>query len=304
MTDLQPCIRCERPIDRFARICVYCSWDQNDKAVPPPAVAQATTGYVPPPDNRPRNRVIAIVGGVALVILAFSIGAWMPSDDRVPERADPKSAVAGNAAPASTNRANVTLVPATDALSPALEQPITTAPAQTPGQDPNDATAMPSDQYAAAAAQVKEAKQKRTEADPRELRGRAFETPPPVQRATTERPAEPAPAAERETPMASAAPPPPPLDRSPDRSRVSRTEAFPEYKPLPHIAVDQDTTARLVLTVGADGRVKDVNISDPIPGATSKIIDAVQSWRFRPATENGTPVSARVAVTITLHANE
>jgi len=58
------------------------------------------------------------------------------------------------------------------------------------------------------------------------------------------------------------------------------------------------------VTVGADGQVKNVDITEPIPGETSRLIESVQNWRFRPATENGTPVSARVSVTITLHPDE
>jgi len=62
-------------------------------------------------------------------------------------------------------------------------------------------------------------------------------------------------------------------------------------------------TGVTINTFGADGRVKDINIIDPIPGATAKVIEAVQTWRFKPATENGTPVNARVPVTIILHSN-
>ena len=96
--------------------------------------------------------------------------------------------------------------------------------------------------------------------------------------------------------------------RTPDQQpaipkRASRTEAYLESKPLPHISVDHDITARLNLTVSPEGRVTDIDVSETIP-EMAKLIQAVQNWRFRPATENGTPVTARVAVDITFRANE
>src|SRR5207245_5671030 len=69
-----------------------------------------------------------------------------------------KAAQMKNNAPASTtppHRSNVTLVPVTGPEAAPIEQPITTAPPQAPGQQPNDATALPADQYAAAAARAK-----------------------------------------------------------------------------------------------------------------------------------------------------
>ena len=39
-------------------------------------------------------------------------------------------------------------------------------------------------------------------------------------------------------------------------------------------------------------------------GVDERVIAVLRDWRFRPATENGTPVSARVSVTITLHPDE
>lgn len=321
MTDLKPCIRCERPIDRYAKLCVYCNWDQTDTAVPPPQAAQSATAYVPPPDNRARNRLLGAAGLAVLIIGAFMIGMFIHGADAkevkpiiTEEASSPENA--------NRSRSNVTLVPI-DASDPSLtvpvEQPITTAPALAPGQDPNDATALPSDQYAAAAAKVKEQQKAQQEAvDPRSLRGRAYEPPvaerPAPQPQNETEQAQPQSRSESQSQSQSQsreqtstadnrerATPAPENDRRP---ALGRTEAYPEYKPLPQINVDRDTTARLILTVGADGRVKGIDITEPIPGETSKLIGAVQKWRFRPATENGAPVSARVAVTITLHGNE
>jgi TonB family protein len=75
----------------------------------------------------------------------------------------------------------------------------------------------------------------------------------------------------------------------------------PEHQPLPRISVSEPVTARLVLTVGADGRVKSVRLKQGIPGHTPALIAAVQSWRFKPASENGVPVSAPFSVDISFN---
>ena len=181
-------------------------------------------------------------------------------------------------------RSNVTLVPVSGSgLPESIEQPITSAPPQAPGQQPNDATALPADQYAAAAARAKaqrEAAKKNELVDPRSITGAAYPEAEKAKRDDTNAPA--------------------PSEKPPS---VSRTEAYLESKPLPHIDVDHDITARLNLTVSPEGKVTDIDVNEPIPDM-AKLIAAVQSWRFRPATENGTAVTARVAVDITFHANE
>ena len=85
---------------------------------------------------------------------------------------------------------------------------------------------------------------------------------------------------------------------------VARTRPVPEYQPLPDIHVSGRVTARLDLVIGADGRVKEVNLRDSIPGETAKLIAAVQSWRFKPATENGQPVSANYSVDLSFNADD
>ena len=121
------------------------------------------------------------------------------------------------------------------------------------------------------------------------ITGTSFEPPPPRR-------------AEREPPTKTESTPPHPAPEP--RRVVARTEPVPEYQPVPEIHVNRDTTARLFLTVGPDGLVQDIDIAEAIPGETSKLIRAVQSWRFKPATENGVPVTARFSVDITIHANE
>ncbi|HJT18143.1 MAG TPA: energy transducer TonB, partial [Thermoanaerobaculia bacterium] len=139
--------------------------------------------------------------------------------------------------------------------------------------------------------------------DPRSLTGNAYDE---SQKAAA---AAPQPKSEQPaTPMASASTPTEvSRDNAPAEPESAptpvRTPAILESRPLPHIATDHDVTARLNLTVAPDGHVTDIDISDPIP-SMGDVISAVQKWHFKPATENGEPVTSRVSVDITFHANE
>jgi len=287
MTERKSCIRCERSIDEYAKACPFCNWDQTQ--IVPPAEEATAPAYVPPPDNGMRTRILGIVAFVALVIIAFVVGTLIHGFE--PNQL--KAAQVKNPTPEMTpttpsHRSNVTLVPVEGSDMPqSVEQPITSAPPQAPGQQPNDATALPADEYAAAAARAKAereaaAKARNTMIDPRSLTGTAYAQPKPVVRS------------ERQQSESA-------LEGTPPTER--KTPAYLEYKPLPHLSVDHDITARLNLTVDRDGRVTDVDVNEPIPDMP-KLIAAIQNWRFKPATENGNPVTARVAVDITFRANE
>lgn len=310
MTDSKPCIRCQRAIDRYAKLCVYCNWDQSNPNPEPPQPIAGAVAYVPPADHRARNRILGAAGLLVAIIGAFVVGMFIHgADAKEVKRIKDAAEVPVVAETTTRPRSNVTLVPvdgADPSLTVPIEQSITSAPPTAPGQDASDATAMPSEQYAAVAAQAKAQKaRQQAEVDPRSLRGASYEAAPrpaaQSEPASEESSNEQPQTAENATSTPNTEPNAPEPERA---AAPARTEAYPEYKPLPQIRVDENTTARLTLTVGADGRVKEVDIVDPIPGETSKLIAAVQRWRFRPATENGTPVSARVAVTITLHDNE
>lgn len=287
MADRTTCIRCQRQIDRFAKSCVFCNWDQSEPVPPQPEQAAAPL-YVPPPDNRARNRVLGIAGSVVLVITAFVVGTWVHGKDIKAPPGKNVPVIAENAS--QPQRSHVTLVPVSEGPSlPLLEQPITSAPPAAPGQQPGDATALPSDQYTAVAEKAKAMKKAAaTSIDPRTLRGRAFQEEPTL---------------------------PPPMASSQSQDSLSprlehrepapaRTEALPQYQPLPSFSVDRETTAHLTLTVGPDGHVKDIDVDDTIPGETARLVGAIQNWRFKPATENGIPVTSRVSVKITLHPHE
>jgi len=293
MADRKTCVRCGRPIDAYARACPFCNWDQSE--APPARVETPTTqpAYVPPSDNPWRPKIIAIIAFVALVVIAFVIGTFIhgfdASEVKAAQNRNGASPAHSTAAPPPAHNI-VTLVPVTDGNAlPSVEQPITSAPPQAEGQQSSDATALPADEYAAAAARAKAQKKAAGPSlDPRTITGTSFEPPPRR--------------AEREPPTKTESTPPRPAPEP--RRVVARTEPVPEYQPVPEIHVNRDTTARLFLTIGPDGLVQDIDIAEAIPGETSKLIRAVQSWRFKPATENGVPVTARFSVDITIHANE
>jgi hypothetical protein len=290
MAERKPCIRCERPIDANARSCVYCNWEQGAaKPVAPPAAAPAAPAYVPPRDNRLRNRILGAVAFVALVIIAFVVGSLVHGADPNEAKASqtpmhPTSTAQAEGGP----RADVTLVPVTGDGSMQNESPITSAPAQPPSAgnvdvngDRADATALPSDAYSAAAQRARAERDVRTGngmIDPRTIPGSV--EPRPARRAPT----------------------PPPQRSAPIRvASAPHTEPIPIYQPVPPLRVDRPTSARLFLTVGTDGRVHDIDIAQSIPGEMPRLIASVQNWRFKPAMQNGQPVTSTFSVDINVH---
>jgi TonB family protein len=301
MAEKKPCLRCERQIDAYAKICPYCNWDQANTNIPPPEAQQASVpAYVPPPERDWKRFALIGGGGFLALIAAFLVGMWINSDaapKNAPETVAEKNA---NEAVRPAPRANVTLVPMN-----APEQPITSAPVANPAEGiPNeyqrtDATAASSAEYAQLAAQVK-AEKKRAAAlvDPRSLTGPAYaQAPQQTTTSTAESESEPAPA--ESGAMTSAAP----EAAEPERA-IASTRPVPISQPLPDIRVTRNFSARLDLTIDAEGRVTDVNLRDTIPGHTGEVVAAVQRWRFRPATRNGVPVAAPFSVELLFRASE
>src|SRR5579864_120630 len=59
---------------------------------------------------------------------------------------------------------------------------------------------------------------------------------------------------------------------------------------------------RLLLVVGKDGRPYDIHVRESLGmGLDEKAIEAVNRWRFRPATLNSQPVATRVEVVVDFH---
>jgi periplasmic protein TonB len=269
MDGKKECIRCGHAIDEVARICPFCNWDQSQTYVPKPATRAEPAYYVPPAPERDLRRYLMMAGGgVLLVVVAFALGLLVHGKNPPKTPTEQATEKAEPVKPAP--HADVTLVPVNE--TGGIEQPITSAPAQNPAQGvPNeyqrsDATAVSSAEYAQLAARAQAEKTRpKPMVDPRSLTGPAYEqgNARPQISSTTE-----------------------------DVERVARTQPVPEYQPVPPISITEPATVRLRLTIGSNGRVEDIDVLQGIPGQTSKIISTVQTWRFKPASENGRPVSA------------
>lgn len=287
MNEKAPCIRCSRNIDAWAKICPFCNWDQS---VAPPAVEPpkpiAVTEYRPPEEFDLKKKAMFAGIGLLALIAAFAIGMVI-NRDGAPKTA-PKTVEEQledeQEARRAPMRADTPLVPVNEPGG--IEQPVTSAPVTaTPGAAPNDyqridATAVSATEYAEIAKRAQAEKQRQAQAiDPRSLTGPAYTQAP-------RRPSSPAPSQQAGARTGVVA----------RRGVGIRTRPVPQYQPLPHIA--DAGSARLSLIIGADGRVKDINIERPLRRNTGQLISAVQSWRFKPATVNGNPVAAPYSVEI------
>ncbi|HEX7152480.1 MAG TPA: energy transducer TonB [Thermoanaerobaculia bacterium] len=311
MTDRKTCVRCGRGIDAIATICPYCNWDQAEPVTAEAVEPQAPV-YVPAAERSLKKTILIGIGLLAVLIASFAIGMVVNRDGTPDDAPEPlteqkdttkTSAMPSNAAP---------LVE----MGTTIETPITSAPVPIAdaGAIPNeyqrhDATAVSSVEYTQLA-QRAEAERKRREqmavmTDPRTLTSPAYaQTPRPAvprpARATPPRPAQ----TPEQTAQQQAEEQRTPPARREARGGGMRTRPVPRYTPVPRLPVDSETVAKVDLVVGADGHVRDVNIRNGIPGHTARLIAAIQTWRFQPATENGEPVSAQFSVDISFRGNE
>lgn len=301
MAEQKPCVKCGRSIDSLARNCVYCNWDQE---LPPPSAAETAAApvYIPPKEHRGRNRILAVLAFVALIVGAFFVGSMLhgfePKDVKADAAQQTATSATGTGKPMQAHRSDVTLVPVeggggaqpTDYHVAMTSVPIAaTATNATSTAEPADATALPSQQYAAAAARAQAAKQSSRPVDPRSVRGDLAQRSAPPAGTGGVRPKN----AQRAPSMAVA-----------QAATSPHTEPVAIYQPVPRIRVDRDSTARLYLTIGDDGNVRDIEVVQSVPGEMPKLIAAVQNWRFRPAMQDGQPVTASFTVNITFHANQ
>jgi outer membrane biosynthesis protein TonB len=298
MSGLEDCIRCGRRIDGQARICPYCNWDQT-MPVPAQHAANAPEAqpYVPPPEHRWRKQVMGAIGIlIAVLISGLAIAERLrktvpqaaPSTEQQIQQMKLQQKVEAPP-PKPSQRANVTLV-MDNSPSPSLDQPITSAPATTTAQglatayQRTDATAASSSEYSQMAQRAQA--EKKTESvliDPRSLTGQAYQQG----------------ASRRQQSVSSDS-----MRTDRMQPQVNHTSAVPEYQPVPALRISRDATARLELSVGADGRVKSVNVRDSIPTDMGRLIESVRSWRFKPATLNGVPVPSAFSVELSFHASE
>jgi len=318
MSERKPCIRCERPIDGWARLCPYCNWNQSQPAPPPDAAPRLIeTNYVPEDDIKEqlKRKGLFAGAGVLVLIAAFLIGMIINSDG-APENAPEtltEQAQHQNQKVAPVKRADTPLVPTNERGG--IEQPITSAPvAAQPegvpsGYDRSDATAVSSVEYNDLAKRAKAEKERMSVlVDPRSLSGAAYAQgrrpaprPQPSQVAQQQQPVPlpgmpPILGGEAQPPNAPHSEAPRVADAPRARRNAIRTRPVPQYQPLPRIPASG--TARLTLMIGADGRVRDVNIERALSRNTADLVAYVQRWRFKPATEDGEPISAPYSVDI------
>lgn len=305
MTERKRCVKCERAIDAISTICPFCNWDQSQGAPSPEVLAapsRAAALYKPPEEFRLKKMLLIGAGILAMLIGAFGVGMVINQDgapDKAPESLQ-EQAAEHNQENQKPRRADTPLVPAGEG---GIDQtPITSAPILTEGgavpdaYQRTDATAVSAVEYAQIAKRAQDEKKKqnaKTVVDPRTLSGPAYAqgAPGAVTQPAPRRVQRPAPDAPRRTSTSA----PPQYSSAPARSM--RTKPVPEYQPLS--GVNGSGVARLTLIVGANGRVRDVNIERPLSGGnTAALIGAIQRWRFKPATENGEPVAAPYTVEI------
>jgi hypothetical protein len=235
-----------------------------------------------------RNRILGAIAFVALVVIAFVVGSLVHGSDPSQAKASqtPGQPATSTAQAEGGPRANVTLVPVDGGGSMQSEAPITSAPASAPSAgnvevngDRTDATALPSGAYSAAAQRAQAERDLRTNngmIDPRTIAGGVDHSVPGIRRPQSL----------------------PPRGQTIRVAARPHTEPIPLYQPVPPLRVDRPTSARLFLTVGTDGRVHDINIARSIPGEMPRLIASVQNWRFKPATQNGQPVTSTFSVDI------
>lgn len=272
MAERKPCVKCERMIDGWARICPFCNWNQAEPVPARPMEPPVEVAEYKPPQERDIRKIGLIAGtGVLVLIVAFLVGMII-NRDGAPKHA-PEAVTDGEeeAVVPAPRRADTQLVPMNEPGG--FEQPITSAPVvPQPGQvassqwDRSDATAVSAAEYTQLARRAQaERKQNAPLVDPRSLTGAAY-----AQGAT----------------------------RSSAARRVAsaRTRPVPQYQPVPRMRASG--SARLDLTIGPDGRVRTISVRKALRGNNAALIGAVQKWRFRPATQNGQPVSAPYSVEI------
>lgn len=293
MTDQKRCVRCERAIDAYSKICPFCNWDQDVAPTAATAQPQVATDYVPPEEHKSRRMILGIAGGIVLLIVSFTLGSLIhgasPEETAAKTGGSLVSTTAGPG-PEKANlggpQAQVELQPVGN-NQPIVEQPITSAPAATntngvpDAYSRSDATAVSSAEYQQLAARAKAEKQSAM-TDPRLLTAPVYERVRP-----------------RPRPEPDAAPAPPP-----QAPQAQRTPPVAEYAPFPEIHVDHETTINLTVLVGEDGRAHSVSIDGVLPGQTAKLIAAIHGWRFRPAMQNGQPVAGQFSTAVSFHANE
>ena len=314
MHEKRPCPRCGREIDAVAKICPYCNADplSTPRTVPATGSAQssaAATRPTPVAARGPKKLVIAAIAAAAVAIAVIGGLIFLAmSDDGDGDRATETttrvvSTEATSSQTPSSEYPQLTLG-SQDPTSP-MSRSVTTTPVSQPNVDipaelqREDATALPSTEYAAILERSRAQEKRQPSAGSGAVDPRSITAPSPIPPAPRpqRRAEDPASAQEREPET------PPTRSASNDDSRPPT----PIAQPLPRFSsyeLRQSGTVRLRLTVGADGRVKEVDLLETLPGITPKVIQAVQQWRFRPAERNGNAVEGTFTTDIFFKADD
>jgi TonB family protein len=99
-------------------------------------------------------------------------------------------------------------------------------------------------------------------------------------------------------------------DCSAFRPKTGKVQAQPIYHPDPEYTKQARSagiqgSVTLALTIGTDGRVHEVKVLSGLGyGLDEKAVEAVQSWRFEPALEEGTPIESKMAVDISFRSGK
>ena len=95
----------------------------------------------------------------------------------------------------------------------------------------------------------------------------------------------------------------PPAPQQVPSTAVAAIETPPPDYPLELACDDIGGKVVLELTVGPEGTVTGVRTraSSGQPALDASALEAVRSWRFRPATRNGQPVEVQIAVPMTFN---
>jgi TonB family protein len=301
MSERRPCIRCDRAIDAWSKLCPFCNWDQSKTDLPRETAPRQVADAAPPPDDlkeQIKRKGLIAGAGVLVLIASFLVGMVINSDDTPDDAPLPVSEQEQKAIP-PVKRADTPLVPTNERGG--VEQPITSAPvASVPtgtsdGYDRSDATAVSSEEYNQLAKRAKAEKERMSALiDPRSLSGAAYaQGAPPAPRRIPSNLQQASPAEQQAAAQQAASGVAP---ASPRARRAVRTRPVPQYQPLPNLHASG--TARLTLIIGSDGRVRDVNIERALSRNTADLVSAVQKWRFKPATEDGEPIAAPYSVDI------
>lgn len=91
------------------------------------------------------------------------------------------------------------------------------------------------------------------------------------------------------------------------RPQTGKVPPRPTYAPRPEYSIQAlragiRGSIKLVLTIGTDGRVHEIQALNRLGyGLDEKAVETVQSWKFEPALQDGTPIETKLAAEISFN---